>query len=31
LEDNPDNHGLELNRSLKDKYKEGVISRFIEE
>jgi hypothetical protein len=31
LEDNPDNHGLELNRSLQDKYKEGVLLGFTKE
>jgi hypothetical protein len=31
LEDNPDNHSLELNKSLQGKYKEGVLLGFTEE
>jgi hypothetical protein len=31
LEDNQDNHGLELSKIPRDMYKEGVILRFIEE
>jgi hypothetical protein len=31
LEDNPDNHGLELNKIPRDKYKEGALSRFTKE